>query len=63
VRNDAPQAHRANRIDELAQPDLLGAALGLAHLPRRTQVRHQFLLQHAGCLDKEASAGFFFGAT
>ena len=30
-----------------------GAAFGLAHLPRCTQVRHQRLLQHAACLDKE----------
>jgi hypothetical protein len=33
-----------DRIDDLSQSALRGAALGLAHLPRRTQVRHQLLL-------------------
>jgi len=41
-----------DRIDDLSQSALRGAALGLAHLPRCTQVRHQLLLQHAACLDK-----------
>src|SRR5271163_1626324 len=31
-----------NRIDDLSQSALGGAALGLAHLPRCTQVRHHF---------------------
>src|SRR5262249_32763973 len=42
-----------SRIDDLSQSALAGAAFGLAHLPRCTQVRHQRLLQHAACLDKE----------
>ena len=40
-------------IDDLPQSALRGAALGLAHLPRCSQVRHQLLLQHAACLNKE----------
>ena len=46
-------------IDDLSQSALRGAALGLAHLPRCTQVRHQLLLQHAACLNKEASIDRF----
>src|SRR5262245_63591325 len=42
-----------SRIDDLSQSALGGAAFGLAHLPRCTQVRHQRLLQHAACLGKE----------
>src|SRR6516164_1413592 len=42
-----------SRIDDLSQSAFGGAAFGLAHLPRCTQVRHQRLLQHAACLDKE----------
>src|SRR5262249_36110906 len=42
-----------SRIDDLSQSALGGAAFGLAHLPRCTQLRHQRLLQHAACLDKE----------
>src|SRR5262245_39321422 len=42
-----------SRIDDLSQSALGGAAFGLAHLPRCTQVRHQRFLQHAACLDKE----------
>ena len=42
-----------SRIDDLSQSALGSAAFGLAHLPRRTQVRHQRLLQHAAGLDKE----------
>ena len=34
---------------------LPGAALGLAHLPRCTQVRHQLLLQYAACLNKTSA--------
>src|SRR5262245_26051652 len=41
-----------NRIEDLSQSALRGAAFGLTHLPRCTQVRHQLLLQHAACLDK-----------
>src|SRR6185437_5078779 len=44
-----------NRIDNLSQPALRGAALGLTHLPRCPQVRHQLLFQHTACLNEEAS--------
>src|SRR5262249_57514640 len=48
-----------SRIDDLSQFALGGAAFGLAHLPRCTQVRHQRLLQHAACLDKETAIDRF----
>ena len=48
-----------NRIDDLSQSALRGAAFGLAHLPRCTQVRHQLLLQHATRLNEEAAVDRF----
>src|SRR5271170_1104202 len=49
-----------NRIDDLSQSALGGAALGLAHLPRCTQVRHQLLLSTpriVGSTEKAAALG------
>ena len=43
-----------DHIDDLSQSALRGAALGLAHLPRFTQVCRQLLLQHTAGLNKEA---------
>ena len=48
-----------DRIDNLSQSALGGAALSLAHLPRCAQVGHQLLLQYAAGLDKEASIDRF----
>ena len=42
-------------IDDLSQPSLGGATLGLAHLPRCAQVCHQLFLQYATGLNKETS--------
>src|SRR6266404_7730241 len=49
-----PLADR-DRIDDLTKPILRRATLGLAHLPRRAQVRHEFLLQHPAGLNEEAA--------
>ena len=53
-----PVADR-DRIDDLSQSALGVAALRLAHLPRRPQMRHQLLLQHAAGLNKETSIDRF----
>ena len=41
-----------DRINDLSQSALWVAALGLTHLPRRPQTRHQLFLQHAAGLIK-----------
>ena len=46
-------------IDDLSQPALGVAALGLTHLSRRPQMRHQLFLQHAAGLNKETSIDRF----
>ena len=48
-----------DRIDDLSQSALGVATLGLTHLPRRPQMRHQLLLQHAAGLNKETSIDRF----
>ena len=48
-----------NRIDNLSQSALRRTTLGLAHLPRGAQVRHQLLFQHTTCLNEEASVDRF----
>ena len=48
-----------DRIDDLSQSALCVASLGLTHLPRRPQMRHQLLLQHAAGLNKETSIDRF----
>ena len=50
-----------DHIDDLSQSALRGATLGLAHLPRFTQVCHQLLLQHAAGLNKETAIDRFVG--
>ncbi len=42
-------------VNDLSQSALCGAALGLTHLPRRPQMRHQLFLQHATGLKKKTS--------
>ncbi len=44
-----------HRVNDLSQPVLRRAALGLAHLPRCAQVRHQLLFQHTAGLNEETS--------
>ena len=48
-----------DRIDNLPQPALGGAALGLAHLPSCPQMRHQLLFQRASRLNKETAIDRF----
>ena len=48
-----------NRIDDLSQSALRGAAFGLAHLPRRPQVHHQLLFQHTAGLNKQTAIDRF----
>ena len=48
-----------DRIDDLSQPALPGAALGLAHLPRCAQVCHQLLFQHTAGLNKQTAIDRF----
>src|ERR1700722_12256025 len=44
-----------DRVNDLSQSALRGAAFGLAHLSRGTQMRHQFLLQHATRLNEDTA--------
>ena len=48
-----------DRINDLPQSVPRGAAFGLAHLPRGTQMRRQLLLQHATRLNEEAAIDRF----
>jgi hypothetical protein len=46
-------------VDDLSQSALRGAAFGLAHLARGTQMRRQLLLQYAARLNEETAIDRF----
>jgi len=50
-----------DRVDDLAQTDLRGPALGLAHLPSAAKLRHEPLPQYAPALNEQAAIDRFVG--